>query len=175
MFDIDGVLAPFGGEHGRHADYVTVDLHPPYSPVYVRRDLPDVMKRLMQTFTIMWGTAWEDEANNYREHFGFVEPLEMINFMGECKHEIGARRLSGGVVLEPGYSTWKLPWIAHFLDNDERPAIWIDDEALDDAQIYAAARTEAGIPTLFIRTEPHIGFIDDHVGQMETWAKEHCS
>lgn len=174
LFDIDGVLAPFGGEHGRNADYhrhdVTSGMIETY--VFVRKDIEAVMQRLMKTFTIMWGTAWEDAANHNREIFGFVEPLEFIEFKyGDFDPEVGERKMSG-IALAPGYSSWKLPWIKYFLDHDERPAIWIDDEALDDAQVYAKQRTEDGTPTLFIRTESHIGFVDEHIDQMEQWAKE---
>jgi hypothetical protein len=162
IWDIDGVLAPFGGEHGRNADYIRVDVTSGMleTYVFVRRDLPEVMKRLMQSFEIMWGTMWEESANEYREHFGFVEPLEYIKF---ARH------------WNPRHDTYKLASLMELLDENERPALWIDDEIGQDAFDYAKKRTEAGIPTLFIRTEPHIGFIDDHISEMETWAKEHST
>lgn len=173
MLDIDGVIAPFGNSLAllQGNDYKTIRVQG--MEMIVRHDLPELIQRLMRSFSLMWGTAWMELANETMlEHLGLEDPLELINFWGrDHDTEIGTRKMSG-ISLRPGYETWKLPWIKHFLDNSDRPAVWIDDEALNDAQRYAADRTEAGIPTLFIRTDPSFGFLDEHLEELEQWAKE---
>lgn len=172
LLDIDGVLAPFGGEpYDEDTHYIASDSNPFGGWVLLRHDLPEMIDRLRQHFTLMWGTAWEDRANeNMLEHMGLEDPLEFIEFWGSVP---GVEQHLREVVYTEPTDTWKLPWIKHFLNNDDRPAVWIDDEIREDAQGYATERTLNGYPTLFICTDPAIGFIDTHLDELEKWADEH--
>lgn len=173
MLDIDGVLAPFGAGLEK---LETHREHPvPHSmgeiTIWLRHDLEEVVARLMKSFSLMWATAWGGEQAN--EHLlgpmGLEDALHAIDYNLSIPGEV-TRRFSG-LQFHSDYETWKLPWIKAFLDEDERPAVWIDDEALDDAQEYAARRTAEGKPTLFIRTDPSLGFLDEHIEELEAWAK----
>lgn len=165
LLDIDGVLAPFGGDYAETHRHVEIYTRYGVTDLFLRHDLPEIIQRLMENFKLMWGTAWEDQANEcLLEHLGLEDPLQYVNFI---------KRVPGSSPYFNMNDTWKLPWIKDFLYRKDDPAVWIDDEAADDAQEYARERTDEGKPTLFIRTDPALGFIDEHLEELETWAKEH--
>jgi hypothetical protein len=169
LLDVDGVLAPFGGDY--EDTHRRVEVHSRFGvhDVYLRHDLPEILQRLMQSFKLMWGTGWEHSANDHLlEHLGLEDPLDVLEFWGSIPGEV-EEKLSGPIYLSET-ATWKLPWMKQFLDKDPRPAVWIDDEILDDAFIYATERTLNGKPTLFVRPDPALGFIDEHLEELEKWA-----
>lgn len=131
-------------------------------PFWDRPDpsLPEYASRLIRVCKLMWASANEEAANRRPlTLLGLEDPLSYIEFKGAA--------------LVPGIQTWKLPWIMEWeAANEDRPLVWMDDELWDDAVGWAAARTEAGTPTLMIPTDPTIGMTADHVDKIEDWAKE---
>lgn len=175
MLDIDGVLAPFGvAAENPETHYEHVIGGPIWGDlsIWLRHDLEEIVQRLIKTFSLMWATGWGGKEAN--EHLlgpmGLEDALHAIDYNASVP---GVSRVAGALRFSGEIETWKLPWIKQFLDEDERPAIWIDDEILDDARVYAEERTSRGMPTLFIQTDPALGFLDEHIELLEEWADEH--
>lgn len=169
LLDVDGVLAPFGAgpdklhTHAEHSvDAISVWLH---------RDLKDMMQRLVQSFALIWGTMWENRANEHLlEPMGLEDPLEFIEFWRAVPGV--EQHMNHVTYTDKSIQSWKLPWIREWARQDGRPCVWIDDEALEDATEWAVKRTEGGIPALVIRTNPALGFIDEHLEELEAWAEK---
>jgi hypothetical protein len=188
LLDIDGVIAPFlpaaqmlAIETGEgHHDYIMVELQAdsvylPYEQRhYIRRDLPEIMRELMEHFELMWGTAWGGEqANTYMlEHLGLVEPLKAIDY--HTIPDIAEVRMSGISFIGGMPDFWKMPWIEKFAEESGLPFIFIDDEISKDAEEWAEQRTRDGIPTLLVKTDAAVGWTVDHKDQMIEWAKRIC-
>lgn len=188
LLDVDGVLAPFGCHDNPPENYDFIEVLGDHEFLFGTH-FPEVMQRLMQSVELQWGTAWEDHANDeLLEHLGLEDPLPVLYFdhqianrrraegyddYEEWQPERATRYLDGGLSLDPDLESWKLPWIKLWAKvNEGRALCWIDDECLADAQTWAKRRTELGIPTLFIRTDPSKGLESKHIDQIEEWAKE---
>lgn len=168
LLDVDGVIAPWPGKFGFDQD---VYWHHEGARVHLRRDLPQLIRRLHTVTELQWGTAWEREANVHLiEHMGLFSPLPYIEFknyddLGE--HKPVEEIIDGEIFHRIGTETWKLAWIERFAcQNPGRPFAWIDDEIHADALEYAEIR-EA--PTLFICTDGLVGLDESTVEQVETW------
>lgn len=185
LLDIDGVLAPFltaeeidkiwdaDKEEGAHLVYKSVRINMAHE-IFVRHDLPEIMRELMSHFELMWGTAWGGEhANMYMlRHLGLEVSLDAIEYRSSIPGKV-TQRLSG-FSWESGEmpTFWKMPWIEQFAEESGRSFVFIDDEVSDEAILWAHERSASGIPTLMIKTDGAVGWTDDHKDELIAWAKE---
>jgi hypothetical protein len=145
LLDVDGVLCPFEGDipvtrRVRPEGFERVELPDGFSEdfVWVSRANGERLRRLGQSFEIVWATGWGDHANRVIGPFHELEHLAVIELKGS---------------EEP---TWKLPSISAYV-GDERPCVWIDDDLGEDAERWAERRAGA---TMLVRCEPHVGLTD---------------
>lgn len=183
LLDIDGVLAPFLSHEAMDAiaeaddDQASKLTHKEirisaFNTVYVRHDLPEIMKELMLHFELMWGTAWGGhQANTYMlRHLGLENPLEAIDYFDAVE---GVEQKMSGFRFTRGMPDfWKMPWIEKFAEESARPFAFIDDEISEQAKEWATERTSSGIPTLMVKTDGTIGWADHHKDELINWAKE---
>jgi hypothetical protein len=148
--DVDGVISVFGFPNDG----------PPPGRMYSVDGLPHCIShgsgerllRLAETFELVWATGWEERANEHLPHLlGLARELPTLIFDEQPMW---------------GSAHWKLSAIDRYAG--ERPAAWIDDN-FNDACLDWASRRSA--PTLLVPTEPAIGIGDEHVEQLETWAR----
>lgn len=182
LLDVDGVLAPFGGELPEGHRFLDIPDR------YGDRDLQiywndanvDRLRRLLPIVELHWATGWEDHANDaLLEHLGLEQALKVIYFDHKLENEgkgpaiEGAARKLSDLALYPGTDTWKIPWIRQWSElNPDRSFIWIDDEIFNDAKIWAGQReVETGVRILFIRTDPIVGLTDEHIEEIEKFVE----
>lgn len=144
LLDVDGVLLPFGGAvpdgYAAHElDGRTVFLH---------RRHGAWLRELSGWFTLVWATAWEDDAAELLAPLFELGPLEVIRF-------------------ETDYwgATWKLSDVDRFVAG--RSAAWVDDDLHADAHAWAAA---SRAPVKLIRTDPAVGLTRAHVEDLIAFA-----
>lgn len=183
LWDIDGVIAPFGGDHAlklgtattlAEQEQLTHELHiTEWDHLYIKKDLKYKMRRLQEHFDFVWGTGWGGyNANLMVAPLLELPPLPAVEFDG---HIPGVVKMTheGPVWMDKSSPTpdyWKMPWIEKWAKEHGRPFLFIDDEMTDEAIEWAKLRNET-IPTLFVRTDPNIGWIDDHEAQLVEWAE----
>ena len=147
LLDVGGVLSPYG-------------MTPP--PDFEEREIGGFwvvwtdahaprLVRLASHFELVWATTWEQYANQALCPALGLDPLPVIRFVrGKTQ-------------------TRKLDTITAYVGD--RPAAWIDDDLYEDAYAWASTRNES-IPTILVQTVPSIGFTDDHVEELITFATE---
>lgn len=147
--DIDGVISLFGFEErpqGALYSFQLVD----GSPHCISLAAGDRLRRLGESFELVWASGWEDKANFYLPHLLGLPELPHIRFDGSRR--TGAH--------------WKLAAVeAH---AGERPLAWIDDGF--DASCYRWAE-ERRAPTVLVPTEPQLGLEEAHVDALTEWAR----
>lgn len=186
LLDVDGVLCPFPGDQPEGYER--------YEPtlstrgwdglwVWVSEANKGRLATLSQHFDLTWATMWEDEANNTLLEVHDLTPLPVVYFDHRHSHPdsehyiegypeiIGIQRRFSGYSIDPGIRTFKLPFIKAWADHHKVPLAWIDDDMDTDVFEWAEARTEDGLPTLAIRTDPNVGLTDDHVVELEAWVE----
>jgi hypothetical protein len=108
--------------------------------------------RLSESYELVWATGWEERAN---EHLPYLLGLgrEYPTLMFD---------------LEPqwGSAHWKVSAIERFAGD--RPAAWIDDNFNEPCRSWARRRQA---PTLLVPTDPAVGLTDQHVEDLEAWAR----
>ena len=110
------------------------------------------LRRLAETFELVWATGWEEKANEYLPRIlalPFGE-LPCLTFDGRARF---------------GTSHWKVDVIEEYAVG--RPAAWIDDNMDEECVVWARRRTA---PTLLVETLPSVGMTDDHVAELLAWA-----
>jgi HAD domain in Swiss Army Knife RNA repair proteins len=149
--DIDGVLSLFGFQSDSRPQGTWLNVE---GIVHlISGSASQHLHRLAAPFDLVWCSGWEEKAN---EHLlGTLVLPDAPPFLTFTVREGTAAARH-----------WKLDAIeAHAGD---RPLAWIDD-AHDDSCRAWAARREA--PTLLVATEPAIGLTDEHVDELERWAR----
>jgi hypothetical protein len=149
--DVDGVISVFGFPNDG----------PPPGRMHSVDGLPhcishgsgERLMRLADTFELVWATGWEERANEHLPHLlGLGRELPTLIFDEQPMW---------------GSAHWKLSAIERYAGD--RPAAWIDDNFNEACLGWASARAA---PTLLVATEPAVGIGDDHVEELEAWARK---
>jgi len=149
--DVDGVISLFGYDE------------PPLGAA-TRLELIDGMmhcislaagerlRRLSESFELVWATGWEARANDYLPHLLGLQELSYLTFDGSARF---------------GSAHWKLGPLDEYARR--RPIAWIDDSFDDSCYEWAQGRPE---PTLLVPTEPALGLEEAHTEALLAWAAE---
>lgn len=160
LVDVDGVISLFGfAPQARPAGrFALVDgiAH------FLSASAGEHLRRLARVFEPVWCTGWEEKANEHLPHLlGLDGPWPHLSF----------ERAAG-----PGSSTlghWKLEAIEAYAGA--RPLAWIDDAHGEPCERWAAARAEAGAPTLLVTTEPAVGLTAGDAERLLAWADDYAA
>ena len=123
------------------------------SPTASRTAPAPRLRRLADTFELVWATGWEEKANEYL-------PL-LLDLPDD---ELPVLTFDGRAVF--GTAHWKLEAIDEYAGD--RPAAWIDDSL--DERCTTWAERAARAPTLLVETDPAVGITDEHVERLLDWA-----
>ena len=110
------------------------------------------VRRLVESFELVWATGWEEKANEYLPHLLDlpVRELPVLTFDGRAAW---------------GSAHWKLDAIDRYAGD--RPAAWIDDNLDETCEEWARSRAA---PTLLVRSESATGLGEQHVEELLAWA-----
>lgn len=177
LLDIDGVLNPFnawekvGKPWWDTKGRMRWNLKPPahmidikllgYN-VLIHPEHADWIAEVEERFEPVWATMWQGNAWQFGERAGFGVDWDYIDF-DSFKPEVVLGRMTGN-----GVGNHKDPGIKEVLGS--RPGVWIDDDMTPDQRAWAAKRTAAGIPTLFIQPDPAVGMTREHIDQVLAFA-----
>jgi hypothetical protein len=147
LLDIDGVLNPYAaaGPPDGYAEHV---LFPGEEPVRVNAGHGDWLRELAGEFTLVWATAWEEEANRRLAPLLGLAPLPVIPMPAPP--------------FPPGA---KLPAVIEYAG--QQPLAWLDDVVTPGMRTWAATRKA---PTLLIEVDPAAGLTRDVVARCLAWA-----
>jgi hypothetical protein len=147
--DVDGVISLFG---------FTADRMPPGQLHWVdgvAHCISDScgphLRRLADTFEMVWATGWEEKANEY------------LPYLLDLDYEYPVLTFDGRAVF--GTAHWKLDAIDEYARD--RPAAWIDDSLDDECRGWAKNRQA---PTLLVQTNPAVGLSEPHVEELLRFA-----
>lgn len=165
LVDVDGVLCPFGwGPHSfdgnaspEVADEIAKQKYPGYEynaahHIHISPENAKRLKRLSNSFDLVWCTGWVDEAN---EVIGPLHGLPKLPVIQVYSLALDVH--------------WKFDSIQKYVGN--RPYAFIDDDIHADGLAYAKHRNKS-VPTLWLPIKCNIGLTDDHVETLEEFAKE---
>ena len=147
LLDIDGVLNPFGAV-GCPDGYREHVLFAGEEPVRVNPGHGDWLRELAAAFTLVWVTAWEEEANRRLAPLLGLVPLPVIPMPA--------------APFPPGA---KLPPVIAYVGA--RPLAWLDDVVTAEMHAWAASRE---VPTLLIEVDPAAGLTREVVDRCLAWA-----
>jgi hypothetical protein len=133
--DLDGVLSVDEPSRVTIDDEVVVD----GARLLIPRGMRSRIERLQEQFACVWASSWEHDAGS-----AVGRPLGVAGWP--------VISLTGARYSEP---TWKLHPVSRWAAD--RPLAWIDDELGGDAREWAAEREAAGVPTMLVRCDPHVG------------------
>jgi len=160
FIDVDGVLNPDSTSAGRRPDgYMTHRMRPSGPWQDTRHKAlrvwlnPSHGSYLMGLpFELVWGTTWEDEANEWiAPHLGLPE-LPVVHF----ENKLG-RRVHG--------VHWKTPDLVKYAAG--RPFAWLDDEITARDGEYVREHHRA--PSALVQVSPFVGLTEDHLHHLHVW------
>jgi hypothetical protein len=111
----------------------------------------DRLRRLSESFELVWASGWEEKANFYLPSILGLPDLPHVSFDD---------------AVAAGAAHWKLAPIEAYAAG--RSLAWVDDN-FDDSCFEWAERREH--PTLLVPTETHLGLEEAHVGALEAWVR----
>lgn len=159
--DVDGVLCPFEDPGGyRHVPTGEGDW------IWVSTANRDRLRRVAESFRLVWATSWEHKANKIIAPLHEIGPLPVIEWDW---HRISEEHWNPELLPKDwvGYHDWKLPWICEYARGQS--FAWIDDDASDEGIAWAEQQDPAA---LIIRPASSIGFTDMHVERLLRFAAE---
>lgn len=155
LLDVDGVLLPVrdhnvpGGYYPPSADFERASLRHwdtgDLTEIWVPPANTDRLRRLGESFDIVWATGWGHHAND------IIAPLHRLPSLPVIE-------LVWSEDLRSLKTSWKLPVIREFVGD--RPCVWIDDHIGEDVEVWARRRDA---PTLVMRADYLSGLTDDIV------------
>lgn len=162
FIDVDGVLNPDSSSSGRRPDgYVTHRMRPsgPWQDprhkalrVWLNPSHGGYLADL--PLELVWGTTWEDEANEWiAPHLG-LPALPVVHF----ENKLG-RRVHG--------VHWKTPDLVKYAAG--RPFAWLDDEITVRDVEYV--RERHGGPAALVWVAPFTGLTEDHLQRLRLWCE----
>lgn len=159
FLDVDGVLNPEPVSSGRRPEgYETHQTRPSGwartpKPLRIWLNPAHGAQLLSLPCDLVWGTAWEHEANEWiAPHIGLPE-LPFVRFDSGTPG--------------PGVH-WKTRDLVEYADG--RPFAWLDDElslTRDNGWIASKVRQ----PYLLILVPPFQGLVDSHLTRVREWAQ----
>jgi hypothetical protein len=123
------------------------------------------MSELEEVVEPIWATMWQENAWLVGLEVGFGVDWDFIDFDSFYTPLAKFQARTGN-----GVGPYKQPGIAAILGD--RPGIWVDDDMTREQLAWAKARTESGIPTLFIQPDPEFGMTREHVDAIITFAED---
>jgi hypothetical protein len=152
LVDVDGVISLFGFAQDRRPEgqfhWVNGVLH------YISAQAGDCLRRLADSFDLVWATGWEETANEY-----------LPRLIG-LPNELPCLRFDEYAVF--GSAHWKLGAIEAYT-GPTRPTAWIDDSLTEACHTWASSRPG---PTLLVETESDKGIEEEHVQQLLAWSHQ---
>lgn len=182
--DVDGALspdlAPTAGTGGWD-DWKVPRIRPrtmtgELADVWVSRTMG---RTLAAVGDIVWLTSWDERANKFLSYeLGWPSDLPVIPWRP-------APLLGGGGWASVRYGTrhhrWKADgladWIAggHLAARGWTKVVWVDDELADDGDIDRDVATrllaDAGVESLLVAPDDHVGLTVDHIEQIIDWVR----
>lgn len=162
FLDVDGVLNPFGVHPDNPYHYRTVLTY--HSVILdkerdstVRLDTrhPEMLARLGQQLELVWGAAWEYDANpGLADVLGLGRHLPVVDF--------GLTRRRPTV---PAGVHWKTPSLAGYAAG--RPFCWFDDEHKPADRQWL---DDLGARAHLIWVDPKFGLTEEHVQDALNWS-----
>ncbi len=151
LIDVDGVISLFGFDlaappPGRYATVEGI-------PHFLAAQTADFLTRLEASFDCAWCTGWEERAPEHLPHLLGLRtpPFPYLR--------LGAQPLPR--------AHWKLAAIDAYAGAD-RALAWIDDAHDEHTGAWADDRPGR---TLLVHTDAAVGITEDHVAQLERWAR----
>jgi hypothetical protein len=148
--DIDGVISLFGSEEKPDQATTRFQLVDGV-PHLISLVAGDRLRRLGESFELVWASGWEDKANFYLPNLLGVPELPHVSFDGAARD---------------GAAHWKLDPLESY--GEGRAMAWIDDNFDQSCYDWAEARSE---PTLLVLTEAQFGLEEAHVDALNAWAR----
>jgi hypothetical protein len=148
--DVDGVISLFGFE-GQPPPEVGRFHLVDGMPHLISHTAGDCLRRLVDTYELIWATGWEEKANDYLPNLLGLPELPTLHFGPDARF---------------GTAHWKLGPIGSYAAG--RPLAWIDDSLNEACREWAAERAE---PTLLVETQSMVGIEDGHVETLLRWAE----
>lgn len=139
LLDLDGPLNPFLSWTAVEEGYEPIDAG--YSTWMLHHKHGQWLANLSQSAQVMWASTWEETANELACSFYDLPHFEYLQF--------GKASMSTGL-------PFKLQEVQQV--SEDRPLIWIEDEADEQMQKWAADRSA---PTLLIIPDPSIGWTEE--------------
>jgi hypothetical protein len=151
--DVDGVISLFGFDEPLvqrpGLSYHLID----GAPHAISDRAGPELRRLADTFELIWATGWEQRANDHLPLIlGLESELPCLTFDGRARF---------------GSAHWKLDALGEYAGN--RPLAWLDDSLDESCHAWAASR---GGPTLLAPTESHVGITAAHTDALLAWVRD---
>ena len=153
FLDVDGPLNPYAAKPNKRPEGYETFRFFAGTGAWGKRGLrvrlnPEHGKHLLALpFDLVWGTTWEDQANEYIGPAIGLPELPVVHF--------GFREAT------------KIPALVRYADG--RPFAWVDDEIMVAEREYA--KTHATAPFLLHHVSPRLGLRENDFGLLREWAE----
>jgi len=153
FLDVDGPLNPYAANPTKRPEGYETHRFFAGTRDWGKRGLrvwlsPEHGKHLLAlSFDLVWGTTWEDKANEYIGPAIGLPELPFVHF--------------------PLTERTKTPALVRYADG--RPFAWVDDEIMVADREYAEAHTVA--PFLLHHVSPRLGLREDDFSLLREWAE----
>jgi hypothetical protein len=170
FLDVDGPLNVYAADRSKtHLVKREVDLDGSVYTVRLDPSHAKLVRRLANAgFELVWGTLWEDHANDHLlDWLELDRPLPVVPFGADAD-----MLLPLPSCLPPRKFSWqpfcdKAPAVCRYAGD--RPFVWFDDDFRSGDVEWAEQRTEDGTPTRLVHVGEDEGLTGSHVNQALDW------